>query len=79
VNLAAVGDMTSLDQRLANDFACRFPDNTLGIEDHEVVNAFRLNGEINPHGEYGYLANPVTARLIAGWWQNATSRTMESD
>ena len=74
VNLAAVGDMTSLDQRLANDFASRFPDNTLRIEDHEVVNAFRLDGVINPHSEYGYLANPVTARMIAGWWQEATSR-----
>lgn len=75
VNLAAVGDMTSLDQQLANDFAGRFPDNTLRIEDHEVVNAFRLDGVINPHGEYGYLANPVTARMIARWWHDATSRT----
>ena len=73
VNLAAAGDMTSLDQRLANDFASRFPENTLRIEDHEVVNAFRLDGVINPHGEYGYLANPVTARMIAGWWRDATS------
>ncbi len=75
VNLAAVGDMTSLDQRLANDFADRFPDSAVAIEDHEVVNAFRLDGVINPHGEYGYLANPVAARLIVGWWQDATSRT----
>lgn len=74
LNLAALGDMTSLDQRLANDFACRFPDATLGIEDHEVVNAFRLDGLINPHSEYGYLANPVAARAIADWWQEATSQ-----
>lgn len=79
VNLAAVGDMTSLDQRLANDFAARFTDNTLRIEDHEVVNAFRLEGAINPHAEYGYLANPVTARFVADWWQAVTSRTTEED
>lgn len=68
VNLAATGDMTSLDQRLADDFASRFPDSALRIEDHLLVNAFRLDGELNPHAEYGYLANPVTARFVAEWW-----------
>jgi hypothetical protein len=72
VNLAAEGDMTSLDQRLANDFARRFPEASLEIEDYEVVNAFRLDGVLNPHAEYGYLANPVTARLVAEWWNAAT-------
>jgi hypothetical protein len=72
VNLAAEGDMTSLDQRLANDFARRYPEASLEIEDYEVVNAFRLDGVLNPHAEYGYLANPVTARLVAEWWTAAT-------
>ncbi len=69
INLAATGDMTSLDQRLANDFASRYPEADLEIEDHLLVNAFRLDGELNPHAEYGYLANPVTARFVADWWQ----------
>ncbi len=73
VNLAAMGDMTSLDQRLAREFACRFPEAAIEIEDYEIANAFRLDGEINPHAEYGYLANPVTARLVAEWWQEATT------
>lgn len=76
VNLAAEGDMTSLDQRLANDFACRFPDASLGIEDYEVVNAFRLDGVLNPHAEYGYLANPVTARLVSAWWDAASTQAL---
>ncbi len=74
INLAATGDMTSLDQRLGNDFACRFPDADVSIEDHLLVNAFRLDGVINPHAEYGYLANPVTARFVSDWWQRATRR-----
>ncbi len=69
VNLAAVGDMTSLDQRLANDFRSRFPDQQQHIEDHSLVNAFRLDGVLNPHAEYGYLANTVTARIIVDWWR----------
>lgn len=71
VNLAAAGDMTSLDQRLANDFAALFPDSDLAIEDAGVTNAFRLDGVLNPHAEYGYLANPVTARFVADWWSAA--------
>jgi len=69
VNLAAVGDMTSLDQRLANDFRSRFPDQQRRIEDYSLVNAFRLDGVLNPHAEYGYLANAVTARIVIDWWR----------
>lgn len=73
VNLAATGDMTSLDQRLANDFAALFPGSKLIIEDEGLTNAFRLDGVLNPHAEYGYLANPVTARLVAEWWSVAAA------
>ena len=69
VNLAAAGDMTSLDQRLANDFRRRFPDQQQLIEDHSIVNAFRLDGILNPHAEYGYLANAFTARIVVDWWR----------
>ena len=69
INLAAVGDMTSLDQRLADDFRSRFPDQQHPIEDHSLVNAFRLDGVLNPHAEYGYLASVVTARIVVDWWR----------
>lgn len=71
INLAATGDMTSLGQRLASNFARYYRDATPAIEDHEIVNAFRLDGVISPHSEYGYLANPVTAGIISEWWQTA--------
>ncbi len=79
VNLAAAGDMTSLDQRLGNDFACRYPKAGISIEDHMVVNAFRLDGELNTHAEYGYLANAVTARFIGDWWREALGATTPRD
>jgi hypothetical protein len=39
------------------------------IEDHILHNYFRLDGDLNPHAEYGYLANDVTATIIAEWWK----------
>lgn len=71
INLSAVGDLTSIDPKLANDFAAMA---RLGlvesIEDYGVQNYFRLDGELNVHGEYGYLVNAVTARIVTEWWQS---------
>ncbi len=39
------------------------------IEDHGVLNYFRLDGVLNVHAEYGYLANSVTAGIVADWWK----------
>ena len=69
VNVSAFGDMTSLDRRLANDFA----DMTrLGlvdeIIDHNTFNYYRYGGVLNAHAEYGYLVNEVTARIVMDWW-----------
>lgn len=70
VNLAAVGDLTAIDPTLANDFAEML---TLGlvdeIDDRRVFNFFRLDGELNVHAEYGYLANEVTGSIVADWWR----------
>ena len=70
INLAAAGDMTAADPILANDFGEMV---RLGlvdsIDDIEVFNAFRFNGELNEHAEYGYLANGVTAAIVAEWWR----------
>lgn len=70
VNIAAVGDLTALDPHLQNDFA----DMTRGglvdsIEDVEIFNSYRLDGELNTHAEYGYLANAETGRIVADWWK----------
>ena len=69
-NLSAVGDLTSIDPRLTNDFA---DVRELGLvdsfEDEEIFNWFRLGGELNVHSEYGYLVNDATARIVADWWR----------
>ncbi len=70
VNLSAVGDMTALNPFLKDGFAEML---LLGlvesIEDIEIFNAFRHDGELNVHAEYGYLANKVTAAVVADWWR----------
>lgn len=75
VNLSAVGDLTALDPTLSNDFAemvsLGLTDN---IEDRVVRNYFRLDGELNVHSEYGYLANDVTASIVADWWRATKPR-----
>lgn len=71
VNLSAVGDLTSADPYLANDFAamvkCGLVDT---VEDHLIYNWFRLDGVLNVHAEYGYFANAVTARIVTEWWKS---------
>lgn len=73
-NLAAVGDLTAIDPYLANDFGEML---TLGlveeIDDEPLFNHFRLDGVLNVHSEYGYLANKKTALTIAEWWRGHVS------
>ncbi len=70
INLSAVGDLTALDPDLADDFAHMVRQGLVeSIEDHILHNYFRLDGDLNPHAEYGYLANDVTAKIIAEWWK----------
>ena len=70
VNLSAVGDMTAVNPFLKDGFGEML---RLGlvesIEDIEIFNAFRQDGELNVHAEYGYLANRVTAAVVADWWR----------
>ena len=39
------------------------------FEDELLLTHFRLDGELNVHSEYGYLANEKTARTIVAWWR----------
>jgi len=65
-----VGDLTALDSDLADDFAQMAEQGLVeSIEDHFLHNYFRLDGVLNPHAEYGYLTNEVTAKIVAEWWQ----------
>jgi hypothetical protein len=70
-NLAAVGDLTAIDPQLKNDFGELLE---LGLvesfEDVELHSYFRLEGVLNVHSEYGYLANEITARTVAKWWRD---------
>ncbi len=69
INLTAVGDMTAIDPVLADDYGEML---RLGlvesIADLELYGHFRLDGALNVHAEYGYLANAVTGKIIADWW-----------
>jgi len=67
---SAVGDMTAVNPYLAKDFGEMA---RLGlverIEDIEIFNFFRHDGELNVHAEYGYLVNKDTAAVVAEWWR----------
>lgn len=70
INLSAVGDMTAVDPCLKNDFGEMLELGLVeSIEDIEIFNFFRLDGELNVHAEYGYLVNKVTAAVVADWWR----------
>lgn len=72
-NLSAVGDLTAIDPWLANDFGEMVELGLVeSIEDDEIFNYFRLDGELNVHSEYGYLLNEKTAHTIAAWWRAHT-------
>ena len=69
VNVAAIGELTAIDMRLANDFGEMVQLGlTESIEDFAVFNHYRTNGELNVHSEYGYLVNETTATVVRDWW-----------
>jgi hypothetical protein len=68
INIAAVGELTAVDSRLADDFAPMVRQGLVGsLEDLESYNWFRMDGVLNVHAEYGYLVNEVTASVICNW------------
>ena len=69
-NLTAKGDLTAINPWLADDFGEMLELGLVeSIDDEEIFNFFRLNGELNVHAEYGYLTNEKTALTIAEWWR----------
>ncbi len=70
-NLAAVGEMTALDRRLAKSWA---PMRDLGLVEEisdqlDLQTYFRGQEGLNVHKCYGYMANPVLGRTVAEWWR----------
>ncbi len=74
-NLSAVGDLTAIDPELRNDFGAMTAHGTLqSLEDVRIYTWYRLDGELNVHAEYGYLANEVTAGVVHDWWLRRQAR-----
>jgi hypothetical protein len=68
-NLSAIGEMTSLDRSMANDFAPMLSAGLVeSIEDHTALETyFRGPQGLNVHKCYGYMANVETGRVIVDW------------
>jgi len=73
INVAAVGELTAIDTKLANDFAGMIELGLVeGIDDRESFNYYHTNGALSVHTEYGYLINEVTARVMSEWWRGVS-------
>lgn len=69
VNLSAVGDLTAIKPELRSSFRGMLQGGLLAdIDDRQIDNWFRLDGVLNTHSEYGYLANSETAAIVSKWW-----------
>jgi hypothetical protein len=71
INIAAQGDLVSLDVSLHNDYLQMLKNKLVAtIEDrHEgVYNTFRNWKGLNVHRSYGYLVNAAVGATIAKWW-----------
>jgi len=74
INISARGDLVALDPALANDYADMVKQDCIeSIEDrvNGVYNYYRDDRGLNAHKSYGYLANPVLAKVITDWWNTA--------
>lgn len=70
VNVSAVGDLVSVDERVENDFAPMAAQKAVGrIRDihRDVYTTFRNAQGLNPHRSYGYLVHPEVGAVIADW------------
>ncbi len=73
VNLSAVGDLTAIVPELRPGFAEMLEAGLVeDIDDRQIDNWFRLDGILNTHSEYGYLANPETAAVVSDWWRSVS-------
>jgi hypothetical protein len=75
VNLAAVGEMTALDRRMADIWVeMRELGLVAEISDRlDLQTYFRGPEGLNVHKCYGYMVNPVLGATFARWWREAGS------
>jgi len=68
-NLSAIGEMTSLDRSMADDYAPMLAAGLVeSISDHTDLDTyFRGPQGLNVHKCYGYLANVQTGRVVVDW------------
>lgn len=69
VNLSAIGEMTSLDRSMADDYAPMLSGGLIeSITDHTALRTyFRGPLGLNVHKCYGYMANVQTGRIVVDW------------
>lgn len=70
-NIAARGDLVSVDTTLADDFGAMIENELVGdITDYTkgVYNWFKGPLGYNFHSSYAYLSGPVVSNMIASWW-----------
>ncbi len=70
-NLAAIGDLASLDRRFGHHYGeMRELGLTSAIIDRtDLVNPFHGADGLNVHRCYGYHVNAATGAVVAGWWR----------
>jgi hypothetical protein len=71
INLSAIGDLTAIVPALRSAFEGMLEAALVDdIDDRQIDNWFRLDGVLNAHSEYGYLANPETGAIVSNWWRS---------
>jgi len=73
LNLAAIGEVTALDRRLADYFGEMLRYGLVkSIQDNlSLVNQFRADDKLNVHKCYGYLASPMVGKVVLDWYRDA--------
>ena len=71
VNLSAIGDMTSLGVPFGAVFADMIRRGCVDevLEQNDLLTRYRGTEGFNVHKCYGYMASPVTGRVVADWWE----------
>jgi hypothetical protein len=68
MNVAAVDDFVSHDEKLADDYKKMLEyEQTESIEDIRIYNMSMRDGKSNPHHSAGYLVHPVISDVLAEW------------
>ncbi|MBL8200814.1 MAG: hypothetical protein JNK40_07570 [Chromatiales bacterium] len=79
-NLCAIGGLTALGHRFAEDFAEMRELGLVGeISDRtDLINPFRGAEGLNVHRCYGYFVNAAAGEAIARWWRASNPESVQS-